>query len=162
MWTAASSAPVLTQLPQSIRELSFRGYGDDCPVLQKIDLLDFFILFEVCREDIGGCPPTCCCLGSVGWSIFHGNGWCWLALLSGSTEPDLRASPAEPPAHSPLTNFFWKWGMTVEGVESSCWVQEVVPLIFMFYTEIIRSKIPWSIFLKSVLLLLWCLFSTEY
>jgi len=35
-----------------IRELSFRGYGDDCLVLQKIDLLDLFILMEVCRDDL--------------------------------------------------------------------------------------------------------------
>jgi len=108
---------------------------------------------------------TCCRVWS---SAGNTDGRSWLALLFGSTEPDRRASPAAPrslavpPAHwsptQPVARTTFGIG---DDLKSGCGAQEVVQLIFIFYTEIIRLKIPWSIFLKTLLLLLWCLQSSE-
>src|SRR6218665_1598324 len=86
---------------------------------------------------------TCCRVWS---SAGNTDGRCWLALLFGSTEPDRRASPEVPRQrlphirhpHSRSPELLLEWGM----IKSGCGAQEVVQLIFMFYTEIIRLKIP--------------------
>src|SRR6218665_2337931 len=86
---------------------------------------------------------TCCRVWS---SAGNTDGRCWLALLFGSTEPDRRAvrrSLAAPPALSPPTQAVTRTTFRmVDDLKSGCGAQEVVQLIFMFYTEIIQLKIP--------------------
>src|SRR6218665_292613 len=95
---------------------------------------------------------TCCRVWS---SADNTDGRSWLALLLGSTEPDRRASPAAPrslAAHRSLAVPPVHWSPTQpvarttfgmgDDLKSGCGAQEVVHLIFIFYTEIMRLKSP--------------------
>src|SRR6218665_954414 len=82
-------------------------------------------------------------------TLMAGVGWpCCLArpsLIDGH-RPKLPRSLAAPPAHSPPTQPVARttFGMG-DDLKSGCGaqeLQEVVQLIFVFYTEIIRVKIP--------------------
>src|SRR6218665_863331 len=103
------------------------------------------------RSTCWACLSCCNCVerNRVRSSAGKTDGRCWLALLFGSTEPDRRASPAVPrslavpPAHSSPTQPVARttFGMG-DDLKSGCGAEEVVQLIFIFYTEIIRLKIP--------------------
>src|SRR6218665_1360371 len=95
---------------------------------------------------------TCCTVVSVGWSILNMDHptdtikfwWQWPVVAGPAVwlgRLDRRAPahspPIQPVAGTPLGN-----GRSMLKMKSGCGVQEVVQLIFIFYTEIIRLKIP--------------------